>query len=385
MPLAVFFSSRSTIQIPDRCRVWHQRWTNLGASLWERRNYKLWAALHGSEFGNPGKIFSYSTCIFQTLALKTLYHLFVAQHLVSVKIILMKFSAARWRSRLLPPPPTFWKVSAQIQSTTSPWQPSPIKASVPSPMRYHRGPCKPVCNPFYSPNGSEWNQWHSLSHCPCSCLFSLKWNVKKCCTFPLKAWKLFSLSPASSSASNSRVCSGSCQSWIKKKKNVATTHLLRRGGFISFLATLVVWLFVFPLQLVLISHNSIYDLGMIRLIYIKVYLLLFWWDLRGDNPSRRVQRHSICRTTWFYLWCVWVRKKLSRKKEIEPYIQQVFCFLTYLSFSYDLIFLCQQQVHSFHTTETQKMSVFHPHHKGSRTKKKLPECTFTYSCRPNHF
>lgn len=108
-------------------------------------------------------------------------------------------------------------------------------------------------------------------------------------------------------------------------------HFPRRGGFISFLETLVVWLFVFPLQLVLISHNSIYHLGIIWLIYIKVYLLFFWWDLHWDNPSQRVQRHPICRTTWFYLWCVWVRTKLSKKK-IKPYIQQIFVFFVFWTY-----------------------------------------------------
>lgn len=182
-------------------------------------------------------------------------------------------------------------------------------------MRYHRGPCKPVRNLFYSPNGLAWMKSVKFFVSLLMQLFVLT-EVK------YKEMLYFSLYPKRENcflfhlhrllATNS-VCIGSCQSWIKKKKTVETMHFPRRGGFISFLETLVVWLFVFPLQLVLISHNSIYDLG-IRLIYIKVYLLLFWWDLHWDNPSQRVPRHPICRTTWFYLWCVWVRTKLSKKR-----------------------------------------------------------------------
>lgn len=59
MPSAVFFSSRSAIQIPVWQCVWHQHRTDLGPGLWERRDYKLRAPVQG-QFGHPGKDLSAS-------------------------------------------------------------------------------------------------------------------------------------------------------------------------------------------------------------------------------------------------------------------------------------------------------------------------------------
>lgn len=59
-------------------------------------------------------------------------------------------SINRWRKHLDPHLHMLWKVSAQTQSTNSPWQPSLTKALEPSPMTYCRRPCKPVCRPFFS-------------------------------------------------------------------------------------------------------------------------------------------------------------------------------------------------------------------------------------------
>lgn len=66
-------------------------------------------------------------------------------------------SANRWRKRFHPHLPMLWKVSAQTQNTTSLWQPSLTKALEPSPMTFHRRPCKRVCSPLFSlPSCSLW-------------------------------------------------------------------------------------------------------------------------------------------------------------------------------------------------------------------------------------
>lgn len=70
MPSAVFFSSRSAIQIPDWCCVRHQHWTDLGTCLWQRRNYKLRTSVHRPQFGYQGKNFSVSFWISLPFALK---------------------------------------------------------------------------------------------------------------------------------------------------------------------------------------------------------------------------------------------------------------------------------------------------------------------------
>lgn len=59
MPSAVFFSSRSAIQIPVWQRVRHQHRTDLGTGLREGRDYKLRAPVQG-QFGHPGKDLSAS-------------------------------------------------------------------------------------------------------------------------------------------------------------------------------------------------------------------------------------------------------------------------------------------------------------------------------------
>lgn len=135
---ALSFSSRSAIQIPGWCCVWHQYWTDLGTCLWERRNYKLWTPLHGPQFGHTGKNFTTKFQMSVPLEKK--------KHTQSITLL----SITRWRNHFHLHLPMLWKVSAQTQSTTSPWQPSPIKALAPSPMTYHRRPCKPVCSPSCS-------------------------------------------------------------------------------------------------------------------------------------------------------------------------------------------------------------------------------------------
>lgn len=65
-------------------------------------------------------------------------------------VILLITSVNRWRKYLHPHLLMWWKVSAQTQSTISPWQPSPTKALEPSPMKYPWRPSKPVCSHYYT-------------------------------------------------------------------------------------------------------------------------------------------------------------------------------------------------------------------------------------------
>lgn len=150
MPSAVFFSSRSAIQVPVWQRVRHQHRTDLGPRLRERRDYKLRAAVQG-QFGHPGKdlsaSFFQSYCVWYWRPLSSPLPRFICRHFTSDLLIT---SVNRWRKYLHPHLLMWWKVSAQTQSTISPWQPSPTKALEPSPMKYPWRPSKPVCSHYYT-------------------------------------------------------------------------------------------------------------------------------------------------------------------------------------------------------------------------------------------
>lgn len=143
----MFFSSRSTIQIRGWCCVRHQHWTDLACRLWQRRNCKLWTSLHGRQFWHPGKNFGSYLLHWEVYAILSWSNItFLCNHFKSLTLL----SIDRWRKHLDPHLHLLWKTSAQTQSTTSPWQPSLSKALEPSPMTYHRRPCKPVCSLLFS-------------------------------------------------------------------------------------------------------------------------------------------------------------------------------------------------------------------------------------------
>lgn len=100
----------------------------------------------------------------------------------------------RWRKHLDPHLHMLWKVSAQTQSTNSPWQPSPPKASEPSPMKYHRRPCKPVCSLLFSVSSFLFVGWLTMGFPPVKpsnyFMSLLKWILMRLCAFLTGAWKL---------------------------------------------------------------------------------------------------------------------------------------------------------------------------------------------------
>lgn len=100
MSSALFFSSRSAIQIPGWGCVWHQHWTDLGTCLWEGRNHKLWTSLLGGQFWHPGKSFLH----FDVESLSVILHHSQSDWLVTY------VSINRWRRHLDPQLPMLWKV-----------------------------------------------------------------------------------------------------------------------------------------------------------------------------------------------------------------------------------------------------------------------------------